>query len=123
MDSWEDMDTDCETAAELWHPEYGAYYSQGERVDREGFIESCHRTTANRASVEGSWTSTEVRVLSPDAAVFIGAYESTMGYLDGSPTRHWPNAHQIILAERTETGWGITTFSNFNGPAEVIDEG
>ena len=123
MDSWEDMDTDCETAADLWHPEHSAYFSGGERVDHDGFIESCHRTTANRASVDGSWTDWEIRVLSPDAAVFLGSYESTMGYNDDSPTRHWPTANQAILVERTATGWGISFFTNFNGPSEVVEEG
>jgi len=58
-----------------------------------------------------------------DAAVFLGSYQSTMGYVDDSPTVHWPTANQTILVERTATGWGISFFTNFNGPSEIVEEG
>ena len=123
IDSWNDVETDCETAIDSWHPEYMVYFSAGERVFGDDWVEVCNQTTANRASVDGHWTDTQVRVLSSDAAVFLGSYETTMGYVDGSPTRHWPTANQAILMERTATGWGISLFMNFNGPSEVVEEG
>ena len=123
MDVWEDMDTDCERAAELWHPEHMAYFSGGERTTPSTWVEVCHRVTRNRAGFSGSWTDTDVRVLSRDAALFVGRQEGTFEHLDGSPTRHYPTGAQVILFERTETGWGITTFSNFNGPPEEVGEG
>jgi len=123
MDSWKDMETDCETAVDSWHPEHMAFYSGGSRVDRAGWIDYCNRTTATRASWDGSWTNPEIRVLSPDAALFVSSFEQTISYNNDTPTRHYPTAGQVILFERTPTGWGITTFSNFAGPSEVVEEG
>jgi uncharacterized protein (TIGR02246 family) len=123
VNAWNDVETDCETAAGLWHPDHAVYFSGGERVSGQAWIDYCNRTTANRASVDGHWTNSEVRVLSPDAAVFLGSYQSTMGYVDDSPTVHWPTANQTILVERTATGWGISFFTNFNGPSEIVEEG
>ena len=99
------------------------FFSGGSRVGRDEWLDYCSQTTTNRASVSGSWTDTEVRVLSPDAAVFVGSYDSTMGYVDGTPTRHWPTANQVFLAERTANGWGISFFTNLTGPSEVVEEG
>lgn len=123
MDSWEDVETDCETAIDLFHPEHMAHFSRGIRLDRAGWLEYCNRTAANRAELSGSWTNPEVRVLSSDAAVFVSSYDYTVSYNTDAPTRHYPTAAQVILVERTATGWGITTFSNFNGPSEVVEEG
>ncbi len=123
MDVWEDMDTDCERGAEFWHPEHMVYFSSGEPTTPSSWLEVCNRLTQNRAGFSGEWTDTEVRVLSQDAAVFVGRQTGTFEYLDGSPTRHYPTGAQVILFERTATGWGITTFSNFNGPSEVVGEG
>jgi hypothetical protein len=57
MDSWKDVETDCETAVDSWHPEHMAFYSGGIRVDRAGWTDYCNRTTAIRASWDGSWTN------------------------------------------------------------------
>jgi hypothetical protein len=121
-DGWEDMETDCENNVNLMHPDHFAWFSGGNRIDLDGWLEYCTNATRNRAGYEGEWTSTEVRVLSPDAAVFVGSYRSTYENVSGRVT-HYPTAAQTILFERTATGWGITLFNNFNGPAEVIQEG
>jgi len=123
MDAWRDMETDCEKAVDSWHPQHMAFFSGGRRVDKAGWIDYCDRATATRASFAGSWTDPEIRVLSPDAAVFVSSYEQTLSYSNDAPTRHYPTAGQVILFERTESGWGITMFSNFNGPSEVVEGG
>jgi hypothetical protein len=123
IDAWKDMETDCETAADSWHPEHMAFFFGGHRVDKAGWIDYCNQASATRASWAGSWTNPEIRVLSPDAALFVSSYEQTISYNNDAPTRHYPTSGQVILFERTPTGWGITTFSNFNGPSEVVEEG
>ena len=121
-DGFEDMETDCENTASLMHPDHFAWFSGGSRIDRDGWLEYCTNATRNRAGYEGEWTTTEVRVWSPDAAVFVGSYQATYENVSGRIT-HYPTAGQVILFERTDTGWGVTHFSNFNGPSEVIQEG
>jgi hypothetical protein len=75
----------------------------------------------NRNSFTGEWTDKDVRVLSSDAAVFLGRVSGTFEYLDGSPARRYPAGAQLILVERTATGWGITLAENSNGPGETVE--
>lgn len=116
-------DNDCALSRDIWHPEHIAQPRAG-RISPsvQDWIDSCTQTTANRASAEGEWMETSVRVLSPDAAVFSGTYSWTMHYRDGSPAQHWPTAAQTHLYERTETGWGLTFFVNANGPVETVEQ-
>ena len=123
IDSWKDMETDCETITGMMHPDHMALLLGGNVASRDQWLDYCNRTTTNRAGWEGGWTSTEVRPLSADAAVFVGNYTGTYQWLDGSSDSHYANAAQVILFERTATGWGVTFFLNNNGPVERIEEG
>ena len=72
---------------------------------------------------EGGWVETTVQVLTPDAAVFQGRYESTITTQNGEK-RHYPgNASWTNLMERTEDGWKITKGANAAGSFEVVQEG
>lgn len=124
MAAWTDVDSDCETAYDLLHPDYYIDYQGGNRITtRAEYLELCAARTSNRAEVTARWTDTDIRAISPDAAVISGAYEISYEHVDGSPANHFPSAHQRILAERTATGWGITFFINVNGPRATVEEG
>jgi hypothetical protein len=70
----------------------------------------------------GNWTETDVRVLSPDAAVFLGRMSGDWKHTDGTIYRYPAGAHRLLL-ERTVDGWRITMAENSNGPSEVVEEG
>lgn len=121
MDAW--RGNDCELTREVWHPQRIAQPrvgSIGLTVDE--WVESCAEQMSNRASFEGEWTDTDVRVISEDAAVFSGTYTATFGYHDETPSRHYPEAAQVMLFERTDTGWGLVFFVNSSAPWEVVEE-
>ena len=116
MDGWEhDGETGCEANAALVHPDYAVHLTGGEPQGRAGWLDYCKRTNANIAGYSGSWTDMNVRVLSPDAAVFTGRWDGTFEYVSGLP-RHYPAGAQLILVERTADGWGLTLFENSSGP-------
>jgi hypothetical protein len=114
---------DCDAGLDLLHPDRLAMPYQGELLNRAEWHEMCSIRTANVAGVSMSWTKKEVRVLAPDAAVFIGSYSSTWEYRDDSPARHVPISSQIGVAERTPDGWVYTAYSYSDGPSEVVEEG
>lgn len=121
IEAWKDMDTDCENAEALLHPDYWVRIPAGEVRDVSEFPDYCASSTATRAGYSGDWTDKKVRVISPDAAVFIGTYSPTFSYNDGRPPRHYLNSVQRLLVERTETGWGISWMSFSNGPYEDLE--
>ena len=124
MESWMEAwrGNDCALSRDLWHPDHMAQPRGGRTgISVDGWVEQCTTQMANRASFSGEWTDTEVRVISPDAAVFSGMYTATYGYRDGSPGQHYPTAAQVMLVERTGVGWGITFFVNSNGPSELVE--
>lgn len=122
MDVW--RANHCELARDILSPDRLAL-PVGGRADTSvsDWIDYCTRTIENRAGWSGEWTDTDVRVLSPDAALFVGTYAGTYTYRDGSPARHYPTSAQVILAERTDTGWSITTFLNSNSAYEEVEGG
>jgi hypothetical protein len=116
---------DCETSVGLFHPEYISQSRAGvfaRSLDEQR--ENCELSRANRESVTARWTSTNVRVISPNAAVFTGNFEGTFRYNDGTPARFYAHSAQTALFERTESGWGLT-FSRLtnDSPQRVSGEG
>lgn len=115
---------DCELSRNAWHPTRIAQPRAGRTgVSVDEWIRQCTDQITNRASFSGEWTETEVRVISRDVALFMGSYNATYGYRDETPDRHYPTAAQVMLLERTETGWGLTFFVNSNGPYEGVEGG
>ena len=121
MDAWKDMETDCETTQTLLHPDYWRRLASGEDWDISEWPDYCARSTATRAGASNDWAKKTVRVISPDAAVFIGTHSPTFSYNDGRPPRHYLTSVQRLLVERTETGWGISWLTNNNGPYEDLE--
>jgi hypothetical protein len=114
MDSW-NVDVHCDATLPLIHPDHVVELTGGAPLKKAEWLEYCKRTNANIAGFTGVWTDTSVRVLSPDAAVFLGRFDGTWEYPDGR-TNHRPAGAQLILVERTAEGWGLTLFENSNGP-------
>jgi uncharacterized membrane protein len=114
---------DCELARGLWHPDHVTQPYAGviaRTVD--DWIEDCNTSIANRASFSGSWIDTEVRVISPNAAVLAGNWEGTFHYRDDTPARHYPHSAQVILFERTDAGWGIVFLMSSNDTPQPVGE-
>jgi hypothetical protein len=122
--NWGDVDT-CEIATGFVHPEYISISRAGvfaRSLDEQRG--NCELNRANRESVTANWTSTNVRVISANAAVFTGNWEGTFHYRDGTPARHYAHSATTILFERMDTGWGITFLVTTNdSPQPVSEEG
>mgnify|MGYP001822653937 CR=1 FL=1 len=122
MDAWKDMESDCETAEAMLHPDHWVRITGSAEVrDISDWPDFCARSTATRAGFSGDWTETKVRVISPDAAVFIGTYSPTYHRTDDRPPRHYLTSVQRLLVERTDNGWGLSLMTNTNGPYEDLE--
>jgi hypothetical protein len=123
LDGWEaDTRTGCETNLALIHPEPVVFLTGGEPQRKADWFEYCLSMNAGLAGFSGEWIEKEVRVLSPDAAVFLGRYDGTFEEESGRILRY-PGAVQLILVERMADGWGLTLTEWSNGPSEVVEEG
>jgi hypothetical protein len=120
MDVWED--NDCEKAAAFLHPDRLAFLHGARVLNRSEWLEACTPVVAAREAYSGTWTDTDVRVLTPNVAVFIGSFSSTTRYTDGRE-RHYPGIAQAGLVERTSSGWVFTTLASNTGLYEEIEEG
>ena len=58
VNAWNDVETDCETAIDHWHPDHMLYFSGGNRVDRAGWPESPGTGSASRRENPASGTRT-----------------------------------------------------------------
>jgi len=119
LDTWR-VEVNCDVGLPLLHPDWLAMPYEGEIINRDEWHEMCLMRTANVASATFDWTNREVRVLAPDAAVFIGSYSATWEYLDGSPAVHVPISSQGGVAERTPDGWVWTFYSWSPGQGEEV---
>ena len=116
MEAWTgDGDTGCENSVANIHPDHVVTLNGGKGLKQPEWLDYCKGVNANIAHFRGSWTDKNVRVLSSDAVVFFGRYESTWQRPDGEPF-HRPANAQLFLLERTSTGWGMTLLENSNGP-------
>ena len=120
MDAWRGG-ADCDSNLPLLHPDRLAMPYEGEIINRDGWHDMCLMQSANVASATFDWTNREVRVLAPDAAVFIGSYSATWEYRDGSPASHVPTSSMGGVAERTPDGWVWTFYSWSPGTGEEVE--
>jgi hypothetical protein len=114
MDGW-GPENRCEIITAFYHPDHANRFRGGEPRGRDGVREWCEATTGNWASFSGNWTDIDVRVISPDAAMFTGRYDGTWEYTNGG-TGHYPTGSHRILVERTVDGWGATMGVYSTGP-------
>jgi uncharacterized protein (TIGR02246 family) len=122
MDAW--RANACEAHQPFFHPDHLVLLNAGKLIKGwDGWMDYCTPALTNRAGWSGDWIDTEVRAISPDAAVLHGTYSGTYSYRDGSPSHHYPVAAMSIYVERTTDGWKIASFYNSNGPYEEADQG
>ena len=111
---------DCQVIDEYAHPELTAMLYSGEVLDRAEWKEACGPVVENRESWTTDWHEVTVRVLSPDAAVFLVNYGYTIKFTSGVH-RTWPRASQGGLVERTTDGWAITLLGSSSGSYEDVE--
>lgn len=124
MDGWNTGTPEdrCAAAQALVHPDHVVYLTGGAPWKKADYFDYCMGVQQNWKSHEGAWTETDVRVLSPDAAVFLGRTETTWVRADDT-IFVYPAGAQLILLERTADGWGVTLLEWSNGPRERTEEG
>ena len=124
MDAWGPGTTEerCGRVQAFAHPDRVVWMRGGEPRGSDGFFEYCMANQANWVSFTGEWTETNVRVLSPDAVVFIGRFSGTWVHTDGRVIRY-PAGVMRHLLERTADGWGFTMQDFSNGPSELVEGG
>ena len=120
LDAWR-VEVNCDSNLPLLHPDRLAMPYEGGIINRDEWHEMCLMRSANVASATFNWISREVRVMTPDAAVFIGSYSATWEYRDGSPAVHVPNSSTGGVVERTPDGWAWTFYSWSPGPGEEVE--
>jgi hypothetical protein len=112
----------CGAWRNLAHPDQVVRLRGGEPQGRAAWFDYCMGIQVNWQTFTGEWTETDVRVLSPDAVVFIGRSSGTWVHADGRVIRY-PAGVQRLLLERAADGWGFTMHDNSNGPSEVVEGG
>jgi hypothetical protein len=124
MDGWNTGTPEdrCAALQALVHPDHVVYLTGGAAWRKADYFDYCTGAQERWRSFTGSWTETDVRVLSPDAAVFVGRFEATW-VRDDETIFAYPAGAQLILAERTADGWGATLMEWSNGPRERPEEG
>jgi hypothetical protein len=120
LDAWR-VEVNCDSNLPLMDPDRMAMPYDGKIINRDGWHEMCLMRSANVASATFNWINREVRVMTPDAAVFIGSYSSTWEYRDGSPAVHVPSSSTGGVVERTPDGWAWTFYSWSPGPGEEVE--
>jgi hypothetical protein len=123
LDAWRgDTRTGCEANLVRVHPDHVVFLRGGEPRRKADWLDWCLSTNAGLEDFIGEWTDKQVRVLSPDAAVFLGRWSGTFVEDTGRRVHH-PAAVQRIMVERMADGWGITMQQWSNGPSEVTEGG
>ena len=120
LNVWEQ--NDCEAGAVFLHPTQSSFLWEGKALSRAEWLEICTPFTENRESFTGHWNEVTVRVLTSDAAVFVGTYTDTIRFVSGT-LRTWADNSQTGLVERTPEGWVFTTLASTSGSYEDIEGG
>jgi uncharacterized protein (TIGR02246 family) len=117
-DGWREMD--MEKVAGLAHPNELIYPYVGQVLDWSGYRDAILAWAEGKAAYKGGWTSTKVRVLSPDLAVFSGTSTDTLTYSDGR-IFEYPNNAMAFLLERTSDGWRFSMGGASNAARRAIE--
>jgi len=102
VDGYREMD--MEKVGSVAHPDLLTYPYSGRVLNRTEFIETSLAWAEGRGYWAISWVDTNVRVLSPDLAVFSGTSVDTVTFSDGRAF-HYPSNAYAFLFERTPDGW------------------
>ena len=114
---------DAAIFAGILHPTETSFAWNGTICDRPEWTDRFTSFMEPWERWEGGWTQRTVKVLSPKAAMFQGAYEATVHYDDGRVI-HWPgNANLTALFELTTDGWKITVADFDSGSGRAVETG
>ncbi len=120
VDGFNELDMAMATAT--FHPDHTTLTIGGEIVNKSGYREILDGWVGDKESWQGSWLETNVRVLSPSAAVFTGTWSPTIRYSNGS-VRNYPLGAWVTLVERTAAGWRISAALGSNSGYEEVEGG
>jgi hypothetical protein len=101
------------------HPDIRFPYA-GRILNKDGYREYLEGWVETKESWEGRWLDTQVRVLSPDLAVFSGTYTTTIHHSDGRISRT-PEGSWVTLVERTPDGWRWSLGGASSGGSEDVE--
>ena len=120
VDGYREMD--MEKVGSVAHPDFLTYPYSGRVVNRSEFVETSLAWAEGKESWAISWVDTNVRVLSPDLAVFSGTSVDTLTFSDGRAFYHPSNAYAFLF-ERTPDGWKLSMGGPSAAPRQPIEEG
>jgi len=115
---------DLEMAMAPYHPTETAYAWTNVPLDYSETRAMMASGIEELESAELAFVETTVKVLTRDAAVVQGIYETTQYRKDGTLLHLMPDkATWMCLLERTDDGWKITFGANAYGEAVITDAG
>lgn len=113
-----DMDGVLQSA----HPDLLAWAAGGRILNSAEYRDGLYQWANGKESWKGHWIERNVRVLTPDLAVFWGSYVDTIQYSDGR-VLHCPRCSAVFLFERTPDGWRYSMGAGSSTPAEPVEAG
>ncbi len=119
LDGFREMD--MESVAQIAHRDELLYPYVGRVLNWAGYRDALMAWAEGKASWGGQWTSTNVRVLSNDLAVFSATSTDTLAYSDGR-VFEYPNNAMAFLLERTSDGWKFSMGGASNVARRAIEE-
>jgi len=118
VDGYREMD--LEKVGSVTHPDFLTYPYSGSVQNRAEFVEGGLAWAEGKESWAISWVDTNVRVLSPDLAVFSGTSVDTLTYSDGRVIQYPSNAYAFLL-ERTADGWKLSVGGPSAAPGQAVE--
>ena len=113
---------DMDKALRNAHPDLLVWAAGGGISNAAAYRDGMYAWAEGKESWKGRWVETNVRVLTPDLAVFSGSYVDTILYSDGRHL-HCPKCSAIFLFERTPDGWMYSMGAGSAVPAEPVEGG
>ena len=114
---------DMAKANETMHPDHMTFSYQGRIMNKADYREFLDGWVTNKESWQGHWLETNVRVLSPQAAVFVGTYTVDLMEYSDQPGRRYPQSAWTMLFEKTSDGWKWSMGGSSNSGYEAVEEG
>ena len=113
-------DLDMDKVLQSAHPDLLAWTAGGRIMNSAAYRDGMRAWAEGKESWSGRWVETDVRVLTPDLAVFSGSYVDTIQYSDGRYL-HCPRCSAVFLFERTPDGWKYSMGAGSAVPAEPVE--
>lgn len=118
IEAWNAFDLDASMS--FFHPEETSFAWGSTVYDYQALTEHWAEVWSQASGQEATWTHREIRVLSPEAALFQGSFELRFFYNDGRVAL-WPGAHWTALFEPYEGEWKITYAGYSYGGSQLVE--